>query len=179
MSRSASGSAVRINLKELRRRAIKLPLKKLGHAIEDWVANQSPMGNSSIIDTKAFEWVERPEKNSEVVRQELVALLYGQKHLRNIQELSPRQTNLSRDDGWKSYFFSSLVIGSTRATSVAQRQVNCLILFLICRWRSFRSLRLECTSRPIMGVTRVYSGVILHWSYRSRGRMSVCGSVIR
>ena len=23
----------------------------------------------------------------------------------NIQELSPRQTNLSRDDGWKSYFF--------------------------------------------------------------------------
>jgi len=88
MSRLASGSAARINLKELRRRAIKLPLKKLGHAIEDWVANQSPMGNSSIIDAKAFEWVERLEKNSEVVRQELVALLYGQKHLANIQELS-------------------------------------------------------------------------------------------
>ena len=43
-------------LRELRRRVIKLPLKKLGHAIEDWVANQSPMGNSSIIDAKAFEW---------------------------------------------------------------------------------------------------------------------------
>jgi hypothetical protein len=81
MSRSAFGSAARTNLRELRRRAIKLPLKKLGHAIEDWVANQSPMGNSSIIDAKAFEWVERLEKNSEVIRQELVALLYGQKHL--------------------------------------------------------------------------------------------------
>ena len=99
MSRSAFGSAARINLKELRRRAIKLPLKKLGHAIEDWVANQSPMGNSSIIDAKAFEWVERLEKNSEVIRQELVALLYGQKHLPDIQEISPRQTNLSRKDG--------------------------------------------------------------------------------
>src|SRR5215469_4110340 len=105
MSRSASGSAARSNLRELRRRAIKLPLKKLGHAIEDWVANRSPMGNSSVIDTKAFEWVERLEENSEVIRQELVALLYGQKHLPNIQEISPRQTNLSRNDGWKSYFF--------------------------------------------------------------------------
>ena len=105
MSRSAFGSAARINLKELRRRAIKLPLKKLGHAIEDWVANQSPMGNSSVIDAKAFEWVERLEKNSEVIRQELVTLLYEQKHLPNIQEISPRQTNLSRNDGWKSYFF--------------------------------------------------------------------------
>jgi beta-hydroxylase len=104
MSRSASGSAG-INLRELRRRAIKLPLKKLGHAIEDWVANQSPMGNSSIVDAKTFEWVERLEKNSEVIRQELVALIYGQKHLPNIQEISPRQTNLSRNDGWKSYFF--------------------------------------------------------------------------
>src|SRR5580704_11804727 len=105
MSRSAFGSAARINLKELRRRAIKLPLKKLGHAIEDWVANQSPMGNSSVIDAKAFDWVERLEKNSEEIRQELVALLYGQKHLPNIQEISPRQWNLSRNDGWKSYFF--------------------------------------------------------------------------
>jgi hypothetical protein len=85
MSRPAFESAARINLRELRRRAIKLPLKKLGHAIEDWVANQSPMGNRSIIDIKAFEWVERLEKNSEVIRQELVALLYGQKHLPNIQ----------------------------------------------------------------------------------------------
>ena len=106
MSRSAFGSVARINLKELRGRAIKLPLKKLGHAIEDWVTNQLPMGNSSIIDAKAFEWVERLEKNSEVIRQELVALLYGQKHLPTIQEISPRQTNLSRNDGWKSYFFS-------------------------------------------------------------------------
>ena len=43
-------------------RVIKLPLKKLGHAIEDWVASQSPMGNSSIIDSKMFDWVERLEK---------------------------------------------------------------------------------------------------------------------
>jgi ornithine lipid ester-linked acyl 2-hydroxylase len=105
MSRSEPGSAARINLKELRRRAIKLPLKRLGHAIEDWVASQSPMGNSSVVDAKTFEWVERLEKNSEVIRRELVALLYGQQHLPNIQEISPRQMNLSRNDGWKSYFF--------------------------------------------------------------------------
>jgi ornithine lipid ester-linked acyl 2-hydroxylase len=105
MSRSESGSAARINWKELRRRAIKLPLRRLGHAIEDWVASQSPMGNSPVIDAKTFEWVERLEKNSDVIRQELVALLYGQSHLPNIQELSPRQTNLSGGDGWKSYFF--------------------------------------------------------------------------
>jgi aspartyl/asparaginyl beta-hydroxylase (cupin superfamily) len=105
MSRLTFGSAERIDWKELRRRTTKLPLKRLGHAIEDWVAGQSPMGNSPLIDAKAFEWVERLEKNSDVIRQELVALLGGQSHLPNIQELSPRQTNLSREDGWKSYFF--------------------------------------------------------------------------
>jgi beta-hydroxylase len=104
MSRVASGTVARISLRELLRRAIKLPMKRLGHAIEDWVASQSPVGNSSILDAKAFEWVERLEKNSEAIRQELVALLYGQKNLPNIQDLSPRQTNLSRKDGWKSYF---------------------------------------------------------------------------
>jgi ornithine lipid ester-linked acyl 2-hydroxylase len=109
MSRSASESAARINLREWLKRAIKMPMKKLGHAIEDWVADQSPMGNSSIIGAKAFEWVERLEKNSGVIRQELVALLYGQKHLPNIQDISPRQMNLSRGgDGWKSYFFCFL-----------------------------------------------------------------------
>lgn len=109
ISRSASESAARINLRESLKRAIKMPMKKLGHAIEDFVADQSPMGNRSIIDGKTFAWVERLEKNSEVIRQELVALLCGQKHLPNIQDISPRQMNLSQGgDGWKSYFFSIL-----------------------------------------------------------------------
>ena len=30
---------------------------------------------------------------------------------------------------------------------------------MICRLPSFRYLRLECTSRPIAGVTRAYSGI--------------------
>jgi hypothetical protein len=95
----------------------------------DWVASQSPMGNTSIIDPKTYEWVERLEKNSEVIRQELIALLGAQKHLPNIQELSPRQTNLSRTVG-NHIFSSSLVIGSTRATSGAQRRADSSIPFL-------------------------------------------------
>ena len=105
MSHVALGSAARMNLRRVFRRAIKLPMKKLGHAIEDWVAGQSPFGNSSIIDAQAFEWVERLEENSGVIRQELIALLSGQAYLPNIQELSPRQMNLSKADGWKTYFF--------------------------------------------------------------------------
>ena len=105
MSGTSSAFAARINLKEIYRHAIKLPLKRVGHAIEDWVAAQSPMGNSSIIDGKTFEWVERLEANCHLIKQELVALLAGQKQLPNIQDLSPRQTNLSQKDGWKSYFF--------------------------------------------------------------------------
>jgi ornithine lipid ester-linked acyl 2-hydroxylase len=108
MSRVDSGLAPRINLNELYRRAIKLPMKKFGHALEDWVADQSPFGNSSIIDAKAFEWVERLEKNSGAIRQEVVALLNGPTHLLDIHELSPRQTNLGKDGGWKSYFFCLL-----------------------------------------------------------------------
>ena len=102
---SMSNLAMAAHVGRAVKRAIKKPMKKLGHAVERWVANQSPMGNSAIIDVKAFEWVERLEKNSGVIRQELEALLCGRKHLPNMQELSPRQTNLSPDDGWKSYFF--------------------------------------------------------------------------
>jgi hypothetical protein len=73
MSSGAVEPAARSNLEELYRRAIKLPLKWIGHAIEDWVANQSPMGNSSIIDADAFEWVKRLEKNSGLIKQEVIA----------------------------------------------------------------------------------------------------------
>jgi ornithine lipid ester-linked acyl 2-hydroxylase len=107
-SRGTAGLAARISLKELYRRTLKRPLKWLGHTIEDWVADQSPMGNIPIIDAKSFEWVERLEKNSGVIRQELIALLSTQTHLHNIQELSPRQMNLSKADGWKTFFFSLL-----------------------------------------------------------------------
>lgn len=106
MSRSDSESAARINARGLLKRAIKTPMRKLGRAIENWVADQSPMGNRSIIDPGTFEWVERLEKDSEAIRQELIALLHAKKHLPNIQDVSPRQTYISQGgDGWKSYFF--------------------------------------------------------------------------
>ena len=108
MSRVDFRPAPRINLKELYRRAIKLPMKKVGYAVEGWVADQSPFGNSSVIDAKAFEWVERLEKNSGAIRQEVIALLDAQTPLPNIHELSPRQMNLNKADGWKTYFFSLL-----------------------------------------------------------------------
>lgn len=111
ISRSASESAARINLRETLKRAIKMPMKRLGHAIEDFVADQSPMGNVSIVDSKSFDWVERLEKNSDKIKQELVALLQQQqKQIPNIQDISPRQMNLSKNnsDGWKSYFFCIL-----------------------------------------------------------------------
>jgi beta-hydroxylase len=109
MSREALASA-RINLRESLKRAIKMPMKRLGHAIEDFVADQSPMGNVSIVDAKYFEWVERLEKNSDVIKRELIALLSAQKPIPNIQDISPRQMNLSKgnSDGWKSYFFCIL-----------------------------------------------------------------------
>jgi beta-hydroxylase len=108
MSRSAFASAALANLYELYRHTIKLPLKRVGHALEDWLASLSPMGNSSVVDSKVYDWVERLEKNSEAIKRELVPLLYGHEALPNIQELSPRQMNLSRGDGWKSYFFCLL-----------------------------------------------------------------------
>src|SRR3984957_14820937 len=115
MSRLAFGSAARINLRELLRRAIKLPMKKLGHAIEDWVANQSPMGNSSIIDAEAFEWVERLEKNSEVIRQELVACrcpCFTDKSICPIFKKYPRGRRTSAGTTAGNHIFSSsLVIG--------------------------------------------------------------------
>ena len=60
------------------------------------MAGQSPMGDTSIVDSKHFEWVERLERNSGAIRQELIALMYGQQHLPNIQDISPRQMKLSR-----------------------------------------------------------------------------------
>ncbi len=108
MSMSQSGSAPRFTLKELYRRFIKMPMKGVGHAIEDYVADQSPMGNVSIVDNKNFEWAERLEKNSGLIKQELLAVLYGHKNLPNIQDISPRQMNLSKNaiaGGWKTYFF--------------------------------------------------------------------------
>ena len=109
MSISPSASDVvsrRPTLKEWVRHYVRTPFKKFGHAIEDYVANRSPMGDCSIVDARHFEWVERLEKNSGAIRKELLALLGAQLNLPNIQEISPRQMKLSKgSDGWKSYFF--------------------------------------------------------------------------
>jgi beta-hydroxylase len=96
-------------LRRIHKRAVRLPLKRLGHAIENWVANQSPLGNVPVVDSKAFEWVGRLEENSQLIRRELVALLSSQEALPSIQDISPRQYDLSKgSNGWKSYFFCLL-----------------------------------------------------------------------
>lgn len=105
LSRSVPDTAARVKLREQVKRAIRMPMKKVGHAIERWVAEQSPVGTGAIIDSSAFEWVARLEQNSGAIKRELIALLDRQKQLPNIQEMSPRQTNLSKADGWKTYFF--------------------------------------------------------------------------
>ncbi|HXD46861.1 MAG TPA: aspartyl/asparaginyl beta-hydroxylase domain-containing protein [Pseudolabrys sp.] len=105
LSRSVPDTAPRVKVREQVKRAIRMPMKKVGHAIERWVAEQSPVGTASLIDSRAFEWVERLEQNSDAIKRELVSLLDRQKQLPNIQDMSPRQTNLSKADGWKTYFF--------------------------------------------------------------------------
>jgi ornithine lipid ester-linked acyl 2-hydroxylase len=80
-----------------------------GTAIFEWlekfVAQQSLVGDCPLFTAEQFPWVATLEDNWQVIRQELEGVLADCDRLPNYQDISQRQTKITNDNRWKTYFF--------------------------------------------------------------------------
>lgn len=72
--------------------------------LEKIIGHFSLVGNSNILDNRQFDWVETLEANSSKIGLELDEVLKYREELPNFQDISPEQSAITQDDGWKTYF---------------------------------------------------------------------------
>ncbi|MEE9346030.1 MAG: aspartyl/asparaginyl beta-hydroxylase domain-containing protein [Methylococcales bacterium] len=94
-------------LDQLRRKRRKL-IKKAGKTIirsiaNDFMANQSLVGNPPVFDTRQFAWVKTLEGNWQAMRVELDAVLLTKELIPAFHQISPDQTRISKGDNWKTF----------------------------------------------------------------------------
>jgi ornithine lipid ester-linked acyl 2-hydroxylase len=68
------------------------------------VARASLVGNRAFFDSDDFLWAQHLEANTDVIRNELDAVLEHREHLPNFQDISTDQATITDDDRWKTYF---------------------------------------------------------------------------
>jgi ornithine lipid ester-linked acyl 2-hydroxylase len=84
------------------REALKMPILQ---KIVDAIPEHSLVGDSVLFETEQFPWARNLEANWQVIRRELDQILEHTQALPNFQDIMPRQSSISQDNGWKTYFF--------------------------------------------------------------------------
>ncbi|WP_306478399.1 aspartyl/asparaginyl beta-hydroxylase domain-containing protein [Methyloversatilis sp.] len=72
--------------------------------LERLIRRYSLVDNTPFIDSRRFPWVDELEANWPVIRQELEQVLADRERLPNFQDISKDQTNITKDDHWKTFF---------------------------------------------------------------------------
>ena len=84
-------------------------LERLLKGAAEWLAarmgRHSPLGDQAFFPDSSFPWVRMLEDNWQEIREELDQLLLHRQHLPNLHDISARQSTLSDDENWKTYFF--------------------------------------------------------------------------
>lgn len=78
---------------------------KLVRSLERLLARASLIPNTPFLDPSQFPWVRTLEDNWATIRVELDAIMPRQSELPNFQDISRDQKDISKDDGWKTFFF--------------------------------------------------------------------------
>ncbi|MCM1981948.1 aspartyl/asparaginyl beta-hydroxylase domain-containing protein [Lyngbya confervoides] len=71
----------------------------------DAVPDYSLVGDAACFSPDQFPWAATLEANWKTIREELDQILAHTDALPNFQDIMPRQERISKDDGWKTYFF--------------------------------------------------------------------------
>ncbi len=81
---------------------------------EAWLGKSSPLGNAAFFPTQTFSWAAELETNWQTIRQELDQVLQEVNALPSFQDIMPRQSRISPDSKWKTYYFCSFGFVATR-----------------------------------------------------------------
>jgi len=84
------------------------PIVKIGlwiiKRIEGILIRYSQIPDTPFIDTNELAWINQLEDNWEAINKELTSVLTQPERLPNFQDISKDQSNISKDDKWKTFF---------------------------------------------------------------------------
>jgi beta-hydroxylase len=103
--RAASLASRNRPLQALGRPAIIRYAKRLVRIADQYLARQSSVPNSPVLDKELFPWLEELERNWQAVQSELLAVLRNYDKLPRFQDISPDQSRISPDEKWRTFFF--------------------------------------------------------------------------
>ena len=76
-------------------------------AIEQWLGRKSLVESTELMSTANFPWIAELEANWETIRRELEGVLPARAGLPALQDLSPLQNTITRDNVWKVFIFDA------------------------------------------------------------------------
>lgn len=75
------------------------------HSTESWLLRYSTVPTTPFLPLETFDWVKRAEDAVPDVQRELDEVLSHADELPNFQDISVDQRSISKDEGWKTFFF--------------------------------------------------------------------------
>src|SRR5690606_32479056 len=69
------------------------------------LARSSPLGDRPVFGAREFEWVERVEAATPLIRGELAEVLREPERIPEFREVSHDQAHLAPEGKWKTFFF--------------------------------------------------------------------------
>ncbi|HUA11706.1 MAG TPA: aspartyl/asparaginyl beta-hydroxylase domain-containing protein [Solirubrobacteraceae bacterium] len=72
--------------------------------VERFVGARSLVGDATFLPNERFAWIDHIERNWDVIREEMEAVLADREALPNFQDISKDQIEITDDDRWKTYF---------------------------------------------------------------------------
>src|SRR5689334_4289195 len=97
---SVGTQSVKQAVNGIRRRTVKKYGKKIFRQVDRYLARQSRIPNTPVLNPDLFPWVAELELNWTVVLDELAAVLRCRDALPRFQDISPDQMRISPDDKW-------------------------------------------------------------------------------
>jgi ornithine lipid ester-linked acyl 2-hydroxylase len=76
-------------------------------AVEAWVMKKSLVESTELMSTKNFPWIAHLEANWEVIRRELEVVMPNRAGLPALQDLSPLQNTITKENVWKVFIFDA------------------------------------------------------------------------
>ncbi|MHB1469117.1 MAG: aspartyl/asparaginyl beta-hydroxylase domain-containing protein [Solirubrobacteraceae bacterium] len=78
--------------------------ERLLSPIERFIGRRSLVGEATFFEADDFSWIAHIERNADVIKEELEAVLRDREALPNFQDISKDQIAITDDDRWKTYF---------------------------------------------------------------------------
>jgi len=74
---------------------------------EEMVSRYTRVGSHFFFDTNDFPWCADLERATPQIRRELLAVLSSAQAVPRFQDISPEQTRITKDDGWRTFLLSA------------------------------------------------------------------------